>query len=263
MFDSTPPPGSPGPSTRPTIPDAISIATELWIAVIVGQIVAFIAQYDSVATSIRDQVRDSAGDLGADQVDLMTSTGFVVGTMVVATVVLSAIPAVFVLLTRAGRNWARIGLAALGVYVAVNALLSLFSDIEPLWAMVPLVISGVAAMAATVILMRPDSAQYCKDMAEFRKPKPPVGYPTPYPYGSYPPVQPPVPPAPGVYPPPGYGGPAATGNPDELRPPTPDAAPYGVGGPASPPAVESPGAASDPTDPPTDRPTPTEGPQNQ
>ncbi len=84
----------------------------------------------------------------------MTSSGFVIGLLAAMSVFLTVITALIVWFTRKGYNWARIVLGAMGVYIVVNLLFSLFGSTDPAWATVPLVISGVAALGATVLLMR-------------------------------------------------------------------------------------------------------------
>lgn len=172
---------------HPRIPDSISIAVELWAVVVVGQIVALFAQTGTFVDLVRDQVRDNPPNgVSADQLQFMTSSGFVIGVLVAMSVFLTAITALVVWFTRKGYNWARIVLGAMGVYIVVNLVFSLFGDTDPTWAMVPLVISGVAALGATVLLMRADSEKYCRRMAEERKPRPVPPPAPPYPYGQYP-----------------------------------------------------------------------------
>ncbi|UPG69151.1 hypothetical protein [Gordonia hongkongensis] len=181
------PASDPGAPSRPKIPDSVSIAVELWVVVIVGQIVAMFAQTGTFVDMIREQV-DSTSQEGIppEQIDFMTSSGFVVGVLVVTSLFLTAITALVVWFTRKGYNWARIVLSAMGVYVVVSLLFSLFGDTSPAWAMIPQVISGVAALGATVLLMRGDSERYCREMAAARKPQPIHPPAPPYPYGHSP-----------------------------------------------------------------------------
>ncbi|MET9202457.1 hypothetical protein [Gordonia sp. NPDC003585] len=215
-------PGDSGAPVRPKLPDSIKIASELWIVVVLGQIVAFFAQYSALAKSIRDSVHEGSAGVPADQLEFMTSTGFIVALLIGVAVVLSVLPLVFVFFTRRGHGWARVIASAMGVYVTVDLLLAFFSDRDPVWSMVPTVISGVAAIGATILLMRPESDKYCRAMAEFRKPRPVLGPPSPYPY-PYPPAgyspQPPYPPQYGPGPPQ-----------PQVPPQTP---PYGDGGPVT------------------------------
>jgi hypothetical protein len=182
------PASDPGAPSRPKIPDSVSIAVELWVVVIVGQIVAMFAQTGTFVEMIRDQVSSAPQEgVPPEQIDFMTSSGFVVGVLVVTSLFLTAITALVVWFTRKGYNWARIVLSAMGVYVVVSLLFSLFGgDTSPAWAMVPQVISGVAALGATVLLMRGDSEKYCREMAAARKPQPVHPPSPPYPYGQNP-----------------------------------------------------------------------------
>lgn len=186
-FDPMRASSEPDARQRPTIPDSISIAVELWVVVVVGQIVALFAQTGTFVDLVRDQVRDNPQQgLSADQMQFMTSSGFVIGLLAAMSVFLTAITALVVWFTRKGYNWARIVLGAMGVYIVVNLLFLLFGSTDPAWATVPLVISGVAALGATVLLMRGDSEKYCRRMAEERKPRPVPPAAPPYPYGQNP-----------------------------------------------------------------------------
>lgn len=183
-FDPMRASSDPDAQQRPAIPDSISIAVELWVVVVVGQIVALFAQTGTSVDMVRDQIRDNPQQgVSEDQLQFMTSSGFVVGVLVAMSVFLTAITALVVWFTRKGYNWARIVLGAMGVYIVVNLVFSLFGDTEPAWAMVPLVISGVAALGATVLSMRGDSEKYCRRMAEERKPRPVPPAAARYPYG--------------------------------------------------------------------------------
>lgn len=190
-FDPMRASSDPDAQQRPAIPDSISIAVELWVVVVVGQIVALFAQTGTFVDMVREQVRANPQQgVSEDQLQFMTSSGFVIGVLVAMSVFLTAITALVVWFTRKGYNWARIVLGAMGVYIVVSLVFALFGDTEPAWAMVPLVISGVAALGATVLLMRGDSEKYCRRMAEERKPRPvppaAAPYPYPYPYGQNP-----------------------------------------------------------------------------
>ncbi|AZG47990.1 hypothetical protein [Gordonia insulae] len=172
------------PGTRPARPDAVTIATELWVVVILGQIVAFIGQYPSLRDAWERQVRTLPADTPQQQVDMLNSGGTLIVVLSIFAVALTAISAGLVLLTRNGYNWARIVVAAMGVFIAVNLVFTLFGDVEPRWAMIPMVISGVAAIGASVLLLRRESEKYCREMAEHRR-RPPQ-YPTGPPPGSPP-----------------------------------------------------------------------------
>lgn len=130
--------------------------------------------------------------------------------VVLVAVVLTVLPLVFVWLARRGYNWARVVVAAMGVYVTVDLVSAFFIGRDPIWVMVPTVISGVAAIGATILLMRSESDKYCRAMAAFRKPKPllatpqqaPYQFPypqSPYPYNNHQYPPPPNAGAPGQY----------------------------------------------------------------
>ncbi|MFW0785998.1 hypothetical protein AAFP35_15910 [Gordonia sp. CPCC 206044] len=175
---------------RPKRPDAISIATELWVVVILGQIVALIGQYPALRDSWDRQVRSLPEDTPREEVDLLTSSGTLITVLALLGLALTAVSVMLVLLTRNGHNWARVIIAAVGVFLAVNLVFTLFGDVSPQWVMIPMVLSGVAAIGSSVLLLRRESEQYCRAMAEHRRrprfpPGPPPGGPFPGPGSGY------------------------------------------------------------------------------
>lgn len=180
------PPASPDPGARPKRPDSLSIATELWIVVILGELIAFIGQYPSLRDSWDKQVAALPSNTPKEQLDALNSTAMVVTVVVIAAVALSLISGLVVWLARSGYGWARVLLSAMGIFVAVNLVFALFGHISPTWVMVPMILAGVAGLGATVLLMRPESDKYCRDMAAYRaRPRHPVGPPTSMPPNPY------------------------------------------------------------------------------
>ncbi|MGK2317297.1 hypothetical protein [Gordonia rhizosphera] len=192
------PAGEPGGEQRPKRPDAVTIAAELWAAVILGQIIGFIAQYPTMRDTWDRQIASMPADTPKEELDVLTSSALLITVMAVAGVALTVVSVTLVLLTRAGYNWARIVVAAMGVFLAVNAGFMLFGDVSPTWVMIPLVISGVAGIGSSVLLLRRESEQYCRAMTAYRRrpPRPaqpawpPAGPPN-GPYSGYGPGQPP------------------------------------------------------------------------
>lgn len=165
------PPQSADPTSggRPALADSVRIATELWIVVILAQLVGYFAQYPMMRDTWDRQVRDLPANTPREQLDMLSSGWLLTTVLVVVAVVLTALSATVVFFTRRGYNWARLVLGALGVYVFVNLLFAVFGDVSPRWAMIPIVLGGVAAVGATVLLMRRDADTYCREMAEYRK----------------------------------------------------------------------------------------------
>ncbi|MBD0020667.1 hypothetical protein GII33_18740 [Gordonia pseudamarae] len=183
-----------GPAGRPKLADSVSIAVELWVVVIVGQIIAFVGQYQMIRDFVADYVADLPEDTPQSQIDLLSEPSTTVGLMVVVGTVLTVISIGVVLLVRNGYNAARVLLGGMSAYLAVSMVMAFFADMTPGWVMIPVVISGVAALGAAVMLMRGDSYTYCRAMARHRRdkrnpPRPQMpasgGYP-PYPQGGYP-----------------------------------------------------------------------------
>ncbi|MDY6809005.1 MAG: hypothetical protein SW127_08295 [Actinomycetota bacterium] len=167
-------PASTEPGARPRRPDAVAIATELWVVVILGQLVAFIGQYPSLREAWDRQVNTLPADTPREELDLLNSSATLIAVLALVGLALTVVSAVLVLLTRNGYNWARIVIAAGGVFLAVNLVFMIFGEVDPVWVMVPMVLSGVAAIGASVLLLRRESEQYCRDMSEHRRrPAPP------------------------------------------------------------------------------------------
>ncbi|GAA3700538.1 hypothetical protein [Gordonia hankookensis] len=225
-------PAPPDQGTRPDRPDAMSIATELWAVVIIGQIVAFIGQYPSLRDAWDRQIRTLPADTPREQVDLLTSNGTLIVVLAIFGVALTVVSAGLVLLTRNGYNWARLIVAAMGVFITVNLVFSLFGDVAPRWVMIPMIISGVAGVGASVLLLRRESEQYCRDMAAHRKrPPQPPQYPQ---HPQYPPhpqysQHPHHPQQPQHQPGPPTGGPQWSPSPGDHHRATPQSWPYGDG----------------------------------
>ena len=192
--DPTQQPENAGGSGKPTLVNSMAIATELWLVVVLCQIVASIGEYSTVTESFRDSVRETKGAT-PEQVDLFTSGGFLVGVFVVATAIIAAVSLIVVWLARTGHNWARLVLAFFSAFLVVQAILALFGDSGTSWVMIPSVIGGVAALGAAYLLLQRETETYCRAMATYRKSggTPPTGWP---PNGGPPPNQ---------YPPPGPG----------------------------------------------------------
>ncbi|HEY9313045.1 hypothetical protein [Williamsia sp.] len=172
--------GSEPSSTKPAIPNAMAIATELWILVIVAQCVVFGSQYK--------QFFDAADDVAKDNPDAQLPDGVIWTVIVVTGVGLAAVFAALTWVARIGFNWARLVLGFFSFFLVVQAVMAFFADGSDTWVMVPHVIGGVAALGAGVLLMHRDSDKYCKDMARWRKEKkrqPPSYYTTPYPQQPY------------------------------------------------------------------------------
>lgn len=194
-FPTAQQPERPGdlPAGRPKLVESVSIAVELWVVVIVGQIIAFVGQYPMIRDYFADAVADLPKDTPQDQIDLLSASSTIIGVMVVVGVGITAVCIGVVLLTRSGYNAARIALGGISMYVAVSMVLAFFGDMASGWVMIPTVISGVAALGAAVMMMRGETYTYCREMARYRRDRknpdqrnvppiqPPVaGYP-PYP----------------------------------------------------------------------------------
>ncbi|MGV9479907.1 hypothetical protein [Gordonia aichiensis] len=182
-----------GTHERPKLADSVAIACELWIVVVIARTVTAIAQYPTLRKAMEQRVADLPADTPRSEVDMLTSTGFLVTATAITAVVLAAITLTFVFFVRKGYNWARILLGAMGVFVLIDMVFSLIAGVDPWWVGIPLIVGGIAALGATILLLRRESDAYCRAMAEYRRPRPaaqpwpPQQYPPqPYPSQPYP-----------------------------------------------------------------------------
>ena len=84
-FPTAQQPERPGdlPAGRPKLVESVSIAVELWVVVIVGQIIAFVGQYPMIRDYFADAVADLPKDTPQDQIDLLSASSTIIGVMVV------------------------------------------------------------------------------------------------------------------------------------------------------------------------------------
>lgn len=175
QYPSSTPPGfvPPEPPVRPKLIESIAIATELWVLVIIARTVAEFGQLATLRGIVEDQI--SGAPKNTDPVVLdtwraMSSTGFLIGMLIVGTLVAGGITLTLMWFARQGRNWARLLLAGAGLYVVVSTLWGLFVvGVTPSWVAIPLIVAGVAAGGAVVALMRRDAETWCADMALYRR----------------------------------------------------------------------------------------------
>lgn len=166
------------PATRPKRPDSIRFAVQLWIAVIVLQVVAMIGNTSVLRADFDRRITDVAKQL--DDPALADNTGvmFVAGIVIIA-LILVAIAAVLMWFTYTGYTWARLILGWASAFITVNlvfAVIGLFVESAddsglpdpPSWAMVPTILGGVCAVGALTALMHRDSAAYCREAAAYR-----------------------------------------------------------------------------------------------
>ncbi|GGB21514.1 hypothetical protein GCM10011489_07100 [Gordonia jinhuaensis] len=186
---------------RPPLVQHVAMATELWLVVILMQIVAYVGEYSRG----RDIMRDAANS--PEAADLVNSTAFLVTMWVVVGVIMAGISLTVVWFTRQGYNWARMVLIFFSAYVVVGAVSVWFTSDRTSWTMVPTEIGGVAALGALFLLGQRDSSGYFADMSVWRTRRRAAksGYLNPYQQVNYPPRQyPPSSYPPGQYPPNSY-----------------------------------------------------------
>lgn len=160
---------------------SIAIATELWLVVIAALSVAQIGSYRTARDTVlqyAEKLPKDAPDAERRSLELMSSTGMVIASLVVGVVIGAAIALVAMYFVRDGRNWARLLLSGLSAYVVVGALMAFFGPRT--WTQAPEIIAGACALFALFMLMRRDADTYCREMTEFRAaartPQPPVGH---------------------------------------------------------------------------------------
>ncbi|MBT0565976.1 7TM-DISM domain-containing protein [Williamsia sp. CHRR-6] len=198
------PSGPPEPErTKPTLATAMAIATELWLVVILGQAVAYLGQYSTLADSVRRSAREATTQA---ERDLGSNTAFIIAIYIAGALVLTVISLFLVWLARNGYQWARLTLTFISAFLVIQTVFALFDSVGPRWVTVPSVLSGVAALGAAYLLAQKECETYCTEMAAYRQARRPFAGsgsgpggpypPAPYPGSPYPPQQYPAPPYP-------------------------------------------------------------------
>ena len=175
---TAPGPQTAEPVTRPTRPDSVRFAVQLWIGVIVFQLIAMVANWQTIRADFDERMNDVGKQLDGESIAADSDATFVVGMVVVA-LVLIAIAGVLMWFSYLGYTWARLLLGWASAFITVNlvfAVAALFMDTSvdpslpepPAWAMVPTILGGVCAVGALTALMHRDSAAYCREAAAFR-----------------------------------------------------------------------------------------------
>ncbi|MBM7365977.1 hypothetical protein [Gordonia hydrophobica] len=169
------------PAAKPKRPDSIRFVVELWVGVIVLQVVAMAANWTVLRADFDRQMADVERRLDDPALMANTDVTFAIG-MAVVIVILVAVAAVLMWFTFIGYTWARLILGWASAFVTVNlvfAVAALFMDTNtdstlpesPTWAMVPTILGGVCAVGALTALMHRDSAAYCREAAAYRRSK--------------------------------------------------------------------------------------------
>lgn len=169
------------PATRPKRPDSVRLAVQLWIGVIVMQVIAIVAQWNVLRADFDEQMKDVGEKLDDPALTQNLDATFVVG-VVLLILILIAVAAVLMWFTYVGYTWARLILGWASAFVTVNLVFSvaaLFMDTSgdsslpdpPAWAMAPTILGGVCAVGALAALMHRDSATFCREAAAFRSSK--------------------------------------------------------------------------------------------
>lgn len=169
------------PPAPPARPDSVRFAVQLWIAVIVLEIIATAARWNVVKASYTRQLTKFAEDHKEPSLLDSLDATFIAG-MVIALLILVAIAATLMWFSYSGYSWARLLLGWVSAFLTVQlafAVIGLFVSSstdsslpdEPTWAMVPTILGGVCAVGALASLMHRDSTAFCREAAAFRTAK--------------------------------------------------------------------------------------------
>ncbi|WP_433758681.1 hypothetical protein [Nocardia sp. CA-135398] len=173
MYSPGPYPGGPvvgPPQPRPEPPEDIRTARQLWWGVIgfgvlqmIGSVVAAFQQRKDFAQKMFDQVHVSDPNFTMAGAELMVSLAFVVA--VVIGLALAAFALLFVHQLVRGKLWARTLLTAVGVWLVLVAVGTLFAleavtGAASLVAGAAAIVQGVLAAGAVYLSHRPDSTAY-------------------------------------------------------------------------------------------------------
>lgn len=172
MYPPGPYPRGPvvGPPPRPEPPEDIRTARQLWWGVIgfgivqlIGSIVAAFPQRKDLAQKTYDQVHVSDPSFTMANAELMVSMAFVVAAVI--GLALAAFAGLFVHQFMRGKLWARTLLTAVGVWLVLVAVGTLFAleaviGAASLLAGGAAIVQGVLAAGAVYLSHRPDSTAY-------------------------------------------------------------------------------------------------------
>ncbi|MEV4128305.1 hypothetical protein [Nocardia sp. NPDC049707] len=159
-----------GPPPRPEPPEDIRTARQLWWGVIgfgivqmIGSVVAAFRQRQDFAQKMYDQAHVSDPNFTMANAELMVSLAFVIA--VVIGLALAAFAVLFVHQLVRGKLWARTLLTAVGVWLVLVAVGTLFAleavtGAASLVAGAAAIVQGVLAAGAVYLSHRPDSTAY-------------------------------------------------------------------------------------------------------
>ncbi|AUH67060.1 MULTISPECIES: hypothetical protein [Gordonia] len=166
------------PTAPPRRPETIRLAVQLWVAVIVFQIVAVASRFNVLKASYEKQARELSDRMNEPSLTENMGVTVLVGIVVIV-VLLTAVAALLMWFTYSGRTWARLLLGWVSAFLTVElvfAVIGLFVDTQggsdlpeaPAWGMVPTILGGVCAVGALAALMHRDSAAFCREVAAYR-----------------------------------------------------------------------------------------------
>jgi FtsH-binding integral membrane protein len=153
----------------------VRLAVELWAVVIVAMVIVMIARYP-IAFELSEDYLNDMKKAGEDVP--ISATAFAIAAIALSIFVVVAVACVVLKFTWDGRNWARQTLGVFSAFLSVQlvfGVISLFITTDsndgatvPAWAMIFVIISGVAAIGALVALMHRDTTVFCRDVAAWR-----------------------------------------------------------------------------------------------
>ncbi|MFT4086807.1 MAG: hypothetical protein QM658_06560 [Gordonia sp. (in: high G+C Gram-positive bacteria)] len=162
----------------PERPVSIVTALQLWVGVIVCQLVWLGGSYPGLREEVLPMVRDAAKQPNGPKNPEAFATAMTIVWQVIGGLFLTAITALVMFFVFRGAPWARLVLGWMSAFLVVMLffdLLGQFFGVDELtgemtsgWPMIFRILGGVAALGAMIALMNADSVRYCREMSDYR-----------------------------------------------------------------------------------------------
>lgn len=164
--------GPPARPPRPPRPVDVRTSFELWLVVaalsvvsVVAQVFVLLADTDRSADTLLRELRRRDPGAKVDHADAVFYFHLSIGLFAVISALLIAALIGLAFLMRAGRNWARVLLCAVGAMLIVFGIRSIFgggadAGASGVLLQVATILQGVAAAGAVVLLYRKDANSY-------------------------------------------------------------------------------------------------------
>ncbi len=171
-----PPDRSSSPGTIPSRPESIAILVQLAILAVVCQLIAMPGSYAAARDRALPMVKEQFPDGQVSDPEVVARMVAISGIVISCLVLVALVASLMFLLLR-GKGWARFLIGWIMAMLAVMMVFEVFGAVFgeagqqelPTWAMIARIISGVAALGASLAAMHPDTRRYVEQVAAFRR----------------------------------------------------------------------------------------------